>query len=68
MDIERLSLGEVKVMMEQKKPITFVDSRNAHDYDESDLQLPGAIRVPVDDVEANLSRIPRENLIISYCT
>ena len=36
--------------------------------DEADIKLPGAIRVPADEVEQHLRGIPRDRVVITYCT
>jgi rhodanese-related sulfurtransferase len=54
--------------MERGEPFTFIDSRNPQAWGESDVKLPGAIRVPADEVEQYLSKIPKDRVIIVYCT
>ena len=53
---------------ERDELIVFVDSRNAKEWAASDVKLPGAIRVPADDVEAHLDEIPRDRSVVAYCT
>ena len=31
-------------------------------------KLPGAVRVPADEVDKHLSEIPRDRAVITYCT
>jgi rhodanese-related sulfurtransferase len=30
--------------------------------------VPGAIRVPLDELQKNLSRIPKNRPVVAYCT
>jgi rhodanese-related sulfurtransferase len=32
------------------------------------VKLPGAIRVPADDVSSRLREIPRDRPVVAYCT
>jgi len=64
----RISVDEVKKLMEEGTPIAFVDSRNPEAWAESDTTLPGCIRVPADSVERNVQKLPKDRMIITYCT
>ena len=57
--MERLGRGE---------EIVFVDSRNPKAWAESDVKLPGAIRVEADRVREHLAEIPRGRPVVAYCT
>jgi hypothetical protein len=39
--------------------------RNPEAWAETDTVIPEAIRVPLDKLEANLSRIPKSRLVVS---
>jgi ArsR family transcriptional regulator len=67
-EVTRVTPDEIRQRMERGEPIAFVDARNPQAWAESDVKLPGAIRVPADDVEAHLSEIPRDRAVIAYCT
>jgi rhodanese-related sulfurtransferase len=64
----RVTVDEVRTRMERGEPFTFIDSRNSQAWAESSVKLPGAIRVPADEVEQHLSDIPKDKTIITYCT
>jgi rhodanese-related sulfurtransferase len=68
MNPTRVTIDEIRTRMERGEPFTFVDSRNPQAWAESDVKLPGAIRVPADKVEQHLSEIPKDKTIITYCT
>lgn len=68
MDTTRVTVDEVRTRMERGEPFTFIDSRNPTAWAESNVKLPGAIRVPADEVENHLPEIPKERVVIVYCT
>ena len=64
----RVTVDEVRERMERGEQFTFVDTRNPVAWGESDVKLPGAVRVPADELEQHLSEIPRDRAVITYCT
>jgi rhodanese-related sulfurtransferase len=67
-DAPRITVDEVKRRMDKGEQFTFIDTRNPQAWSESDSMLPGAIRVPVDKLEENLPKIPKNKPIVTYCT
>ncbi len=68
MEATRVTADEVKERMDRGEPLVFIDTRNPQAWAESDAKLPGAIRVPADEVEQHLKEIPRDRAVITYCT
>lgn len=68
MEATRVTVDEVKERMDRGEPFAFVDTRNPQAWGESDVKLPGAIRVRADELEQHLSEIPRDRAVITYCT
>ncbi|HEX2279152.1 MAG TPA: rhodanese-like domain-containing protein [Candidatus Tectomicrobia bacterium] len=68
MEATKVSAHEVKARMERGDPLVFIDARNAKAWDESPVKMPGAIRVPADEVDRHLQEIPHNRPIITYCT
>jgi rhodanese-related sulfurtransferase len=64
----RVTVDEVRERMERGEQFTFVDTRNPHAWGEAETKLPGAIRVPADELEQHLEEIPRDRAVITYCT
>ena len=60
--------AEVKELRDRGERVVFVDARNPTAWGASKVKLPGAIRVPVDEAEDHLGEIPREGMVITYCT
>ena len=54
--------------MYDRGEVTFVDSRNPEAWAQSSVKLPGAIRIPADEVEEHLKEIPRDRVLVTYCT
>ena len=68
MEATRVTVDEVRERMARGEQFTFVDTRNPQAWGEADEKLPGAVRVPADEVESHLDEIPRDRVVITYCT
>ena len=68
MEATRVTVDEVKERLDRGEQFTFVDTRNPVAWGESDVKLPGAIRVPANELEGHLGEIPRDRAVITYCT
>ena len=68
MEATKVSAHEVKAKMDRGETLAFIDARNAKAWDESPVKMPGAIRVPADEVDRHLREIPHDRPIITYCT
>jgi rhodanese-related sulfurtransferase len=64
----KVSAHEVKARVDRGDPLVFIDARNAKAWGESKLKIPGAVRVPADDVDRHLRDIPHDRPVITYCT
>lgn len=67
-ELKRITVKEVKERMDKGEPILFVDTRNPHDWSESDVKLPGALRIHFSELEKHLDKLPRDRSIVTYCT
>ena len=68
MQVTRITVDEVGERMKRGEPFAFVDTRNPQAWAESDQKLPGAIRVPADEVDQHVDEIPHDLAVITYCT
>ncbi|HEU0185320.1 MAG TPA: rhodanese-like domain-containing protein [Blastocatellia bacterium] len=70
--VDRVTAEEVMRWMDSGQAVVFVDSRNPQAWSQSKEKLPGAIRIPADEVGRHLSEIPKsaagERYIVTYCT
>jgi rhodanese-related sulfurtransferase len=67
-DAPRITAAEVKRRMDEGEHVVLLDTRNPTAWAEADSMIPGAIRVPADDVDAYLRQIPRGPMTVTYCT
>lgn len=68
MQVTRITVDEVAERLNRGEPFAFVDTRNPQAWGQADQKLPGAIRVPADELDQHLDEIPRDRAVISYCT
>lgn len=64
----KLTVDEVKQRMDRGDALVFVDARNPQAWGDARTTLPGAVRVPADQVAEHLDAIPRDRTVITYCT
>jgi rhodanese-related sulfurtransferase len=64
----RISVDELRRRMESGEQFTFVDTRNPQAWAESSEKLPDAIRLLVNALDQNISRLPKDKPIVIYCT
>ena len=67
-EISRVTVEEVGRRLVRGDRIVFLDARNAEAWDSAPTKLPGAIRVPADDVRRHVDEVPRNVPIVIYCT
>ncbi len=67
-DAPRITVQELKRRMDAGEDFTVIDTRNPNAWAETDTVIPEAIRLPLDELEQNLPRIPRNRPVVAYCT
>ena len=67
-DALRITVEELKRRINAGERFTFIDTRNPSAWAEADTMIPGALRITADTPEGNLSAIPRDKPIVTYCT
>ena len=67
-DARRISANELNKRMEAGEDFTLIDVRNPQAWASSNVKLPEAIRISLDDVEKHLPEIPKGKPIVTYCT
>jgi rhodanese-related sulfurtransferase len=65
---KRISPAEVKKRLDKGEPIFFIDTRSQHAWGESGVQIPGARRIHYSELMQYLDELPRDRLIVTYCT
>jgi rhodanese-related sulfurtransferase len=66
--VQRITAEDLKRRMDAHEPVAVLDTRAPEVWKNSDVQIPGSIRVPPDEVDKHLSEIPRDRLVVAYCT
>lgn len=66
MDIERITVDELKSKFAKNEKVVVLDVRGS-DYDASPTRIKGAIRIAPGQIEAHLKDIPRDKEVITYC-
>jgi rhodanese-related sulfurtransferase len=67
-EITRITIDEVQRRLDRGERLAFVDTRNPQAWGSAPTKLPGAVRVPADDVPGHLDDLPRDTPIVTYCT
>lgn len=68
MEVTRVTVDEIEERMNRGEAFTFIDTRNPTAWAEAETKLPGALRLPLDELEQHLAQIPRDRTAITYCT
>ncbi|NAW64219.1 ArsR/SmtB family transcription factor [Photobacterium halotolerans] len=63
-DVEAISREELLVRM-QENSVTLLDVRPEEEFEQG--HLPGAINIPLGELEVRLSELPEEQEIVAYC-
>jgi membrane protein DedA with SNARE-associated domain len=66
--ISRIDPEELKRDIDSGVPVLVVDLRNEFALDDDSVQIPGALRLTPEEIEARHEEIPRDRDIILYCT
>ena len=63
--VRRISVEDAKQSM---KDVVFVDVRSAAARKRNPEQVPGAIHVPLKELDKQAKRLPRSRTLVTYCT
>lgn len=64
-EVPRLSIAEAKALYDTNTAI-FVDVRSSQEYQAA--HIPGALSLPLADLQSDYQELPTEGLILLYCT
>ena len=59
-----MSVDQVNALLQQKKPLTFIDVRPKEQFDE--LHIRGAVSIPLKDLSSRLASVSKEDLLVLY--
>ncbi len=67
-DAPRITVDDLRKRMEAGEDFVLIDTRNPQAWAQSEVKLPEAIRVPLDNLDESLPKIPKDKPIVAYCT
>jgi hypothetical protein len=68
MDIARITVDELNERTDRGEKVALVDARSTPAWGQAGTKLPGAIRVPPDEIEKHIADVGRDRLVVTYCT
>jgi rhodanese-related sulfurtransferase len=68
MDASRIDPQELAARLAGGEAVTLLDTRSPPAWESAVEQLPGARRMPVDQLPARLGELPHDQTIITYCS
>ncbi len=68
MDAPRITVEAVVELLRRGVPLTFVDARAEIAWQVGQYAIPGSLRIPPDQVDWAIARVPLSVAAISYCT
>ncbi len=66
--VARIAPDELAAKIAAGENVVIVDLRHAYDFAANPTTIPGAIHIPVEDIETRVHEIPKGREIILYCT
>lgn len=66
--VARMTPVELKQKLDRHEPVTVVDLRHSLDFLPEPYTIPGAIRIPMEELDKRNSEIPRDREVVLYCT
>jgi rhodanese-related sulfurtransferase len=64
----RITVDDLRKRMQAGEDFALIDTRNPQAWAQSDVMMPGALRVPLDNLEDHFYEMPKNKPIITYCT
>lgn len=66
--LRRLTTEDLSERLDGGQPTTIVDLRQRLDYEQTPHIIPGALRIPINEVPRRRPEIPREHDVVLVCT
>jgi rhodanese-related sulfurtransferase len=63
----RIAVNEAWRLVQSGADPLFLDTRNLKHYAQSDLKIPGSLRIWREELEERIGELPRDHMIIAYC-
>ena len=65
---DRITIRQLKRMMDAKEDVVIIDTRDGSAYVGSTVKIKGAIHITFNELEAKMKDLPKNKLIVTYCT
>ncbi|HEX8846833.1 MAG TPA: hypothetical protein VF791_19475 [Pyrinomonadaceae bacterium] len=65
---ELISASAAWRLVEEGAHPVFLDTRNSKHWGQSDVQIPGSLRIWRENLESRIGEVPRGRTVIPYCT
>ncbi|MDX6694736.1 MAG: hypothetical protein QOF02_2339 [Blastocatellia bacterium] len=65
---QMISVDEAWRLAQEGANPVFIDTRNEKHWGQSDVKIPGSLRIWREELAARLDEVPRGRPIITYCT
>ena len=59
-----IKVDEVKAILDQKKPVAFIDVRPKEQYDT--IHIRGASSIPLEELPARLAEVAKRDIVVLY--
>ncbi len=66
--IARIMPEQLKVMMDRRDEVFVVDLRHAIDREDEPRTIPGALRLPAEELEQRVDELPLDRELVLFCT
>jgi membrane protein DedA with SNARE-associated domain/rhodanese-related sulfurtransferase len=66
--VARITPAELKRRLDSHESVAIVDLRHSLDFLAEPYTIPGAMRIPLEELERRHSEIPKDREIVLYCT
>jgi hypothetical protein len=65
---DRITIHQLKRMMDANEEVVIIDNRAASAWVGSTVKIKGALHITVDELEKKMKELPKNKLIVTYCT
>jgi rhodanese-related sulfurtransferase len=66
MTVAKVTLHDVKARLDRGSPTLFIDARDKEGWQNADAKIPGALRMTIENIDAEFDKIPQGQAIIIY--
>jgi rhodanese-related sulfurtransferase len=68
MEVPRITVKELKEKLDRGEAVALLDVRNPTAWVNSDVRLPGAVRIAMDDLDSRAEDFDHAMTVVAYCT